>query len=178
MPQAARRAKPRQCVHSRPAAPAFPFARPVHLTTHASRPLWRECPLPRTCTRKARFLAARVRSPTATEYACAAAATAAALSSPYAPLSRRVAADLAVSARRCRATSQGTAWHTTRCPLSPMCCHAALPAPHIRTCSGSRLCVLHRLHSTSRSRKNWNHTIDTGSRINQSRPRVTAAAQA
>jgi hypothetical protein len=31
------------------------------------------------------------------------------------------------------------------------CCHAALPAPHIRSCSGSRLCVLHRLHSTSRS---------------------------
>jgi hypothetical protein len=51
---------------------------------------------------KARFLAARVRSPTATENACAAAATAAALASTDAPLPMRVAADLAVSARRCR----------------------------------------------------------------------------
>ena len=116
-----------------------------------SSPLWRECPLPRTCAqegeipRRARALANRHRVRLRRHR------------NRRRPIffTRRAA----FQARRRGLGRLGQALPPPRkvqpgipraVPCLP-CCHAALPAPHIRSCSGSRLCVLHRLHSTSRS---------------------------
>ena len=145
-----------------------------------SSPLWRECPLPRTCAqegeipRRARALAnrhrvrlRRHRNRRRLIFFTRRAAFQA----------RRRGLGRLGQALGCRHLARYSLAYHALSPVSHAVTRHSQPhtygAAQVHACASSTDYTAHR-----GQRKNWNHTIDTGSRINQSRPRVTAAAQA